>query len=1159
MPSTVYALLVGIDNYPAPVPPLKGCVADIEAMQSFLESRIGGDAHQIDVLVLKNEQATRKAVIEKFLSHLGQAGPDDTALFCFNGHGSQAPTAAEFLYLEPDGLDETLVCYDSRMPGHFDLADKEISKLIAEVAKKDTHVVLVLDSCHSGSATRSIESTGVRRLATDTRQRPVSSYFVSPSELQAFAKTRGVSESQSGWVSLPRGKHLVLSACESDEEAKEIEIDGRSRGVFSYYLMDTLQNASGTWSYRDLYSRVTSIVKAMVSRQSPVIEATDFSDLDRPFLGGAVQSHTAYFTASFDDRAGWVIDAGSIHGIPPVQQDDTTRLAIFPADASDRQATGQAIGSARVTKLQANRSAIEMTMNDGSSPDDMTIYRAIITSVPVPALGVSLEGDAEAIQRVRDLLAGTAGSAPNTQLREVESGAALHLSARDNCFTIKRSGDDRPLNAVIEGWSPENARDAVEYLEHIGRWIRMSRLNNATSELPPDAVSMDVYRVKNNGELETFGRPGQGSDRRLFYEYRDGEWHEPTIKIKLTNRSDRQLYCMLFDLTDSFGISSKGLLPGGGVLLEPGQETWVWEGEAIPTSMPDDLWQSGMTEYTDLLKLVVCTEKCDATGFEQGSLGIKYIPSATRSVSSFNSLEQHMQHSMTRGGSRATAKFVDWTTTEFGITTVRPLEGASVPASGETQSLSPQVKVKGHAGFKASIRLSTVPLATRDINGSPQLPTWLRDDPNQVQPFNLSTSRSAEAGLSVMELSDVSGAEAVTAEQPLTLQLGTKLAPNEHLLTIAYDPESKLYLPLGHATRVEQGVEVCIERLPAPTSGSRSLSGSIKIFFQKVISEKLGTSFEYPLLAATDAQGKLLTDRDAVAARVAESSRILLFVHGLIGDTRDMVKAAFSADDPLLQKPLGQHYDLVLSFDYENLNTEIEVNARALRERLAQVGLGANHGKTLHIVSHSMGGLVSRWFIEYLGGNKVVQQLVMLGTPNGGSPWPSVEDWVVAAIGVGMNGLTTIVWPVQALGKLMTVFEEAATVSLAQMGNDSLFLQSLAASPDPAVRYSVIAGNTSIIAAALKPQDGQGKSRIRSLFEKLNLQKVLHATTSLAFFGTPNDIAADVASINSVPDFQMLDASREVACDHLSYFTTEAGLRALYESLNLLTGAASKS
>jgi pimeloyl-ACP methyl ester carboxylesterase len=240
----------------------------------------------------------------------------------------------------------------------------------------------------------------------------------------------------------------------------------------------------------------------------------------------------------------------------------------------------------------------------------------------------------------------------------------------------------------------------------------------------------------------------------------------------------------------------------------------------------------------------------------------------------------------------------------------------------------------------------------------------------------------------------------------------------------------------------------------------------------------------------------------------------------------------------------------VLTFDYENLNTEIEANARALKERLEQVGLGDGHGKTLHVVAHSMGGLVARWYIEHLGGNRAVQHLVMIGTPNAGSPWPSVQDWAIAAIGIGLNKLGSLFWPAGVLGSLMEKFEVAAGASLNQMRPGSPLLENLASSPDPEVRYTIIAGNTSLPAEALEPQGSDDTSRLSRLLDKLDLQSVVHATASLAFFSQPNDIAASVGSIGSVPDtFGMREPVREVACDHLSYFNTEEGLRALNEAL----------
>ena len=114
----IYALLVGIDRY-APdsviqVNPLQGCVNDITAIEEYLNERFDLEKYQLQLQKLINEQATREAVVNGFRNHLCQAGKNDVVLFYYSGHGSQELAPKEFWYLEPDHLDETLVCYDSR-------------------------------------------------------------------------------------------------------------------------------------------------------------------------------------------------------------------------------------------------------------------------------------------------------------------------------------------------------------------------------------------------------------------------------------------------------------------------------------------------------------------------------------------------------------------------------------------------------------------------------------------------------------------------------------------------------------------------------------------------------------------------------------------------------------------------------------------------------------------------------------------------------------------------------------------------------------------------------------------------------------------------------------------------------------------------------------
>jgi pimeloyl-ACP methyl ester carboxylesterase len=229
-----------------------------------------------------------------------------------------------------------------------------------------------------------------------------------------------------------------------------------------------------------------------------------------------------------------------------------------------------------------------------------------------------------------------------------------------------------------------------------------------------------------------------------------------------------------------------------------------------------------------------------------------------------------------------------------------------------------------------------------------------------------------------------------------------------------------------------------------------------------------------------------------VRAKVAQAKRIVLYIHGIIGETRDMAASSAGLAGPPPIPGVRDRYDLILTFDYENLNTSIEQNAELLRQRLAAVGLESGHGKTLHIVAHSMGGLISRWFIERLGGNKTVQHLVMLGTPNGGSSWPTIEEWAVVALSFGLNSLVAIPWLGKILGNLVSAVEKV-DVALDEMNSSSKFLENLHASPDPNIPYTIIAGNTSLIAQANTERE---KAR-RSLLYRLKSLNLLHLATGL--------------------------------------------------------------
>lgn len=148
------AMLVGVNQYPVGVTPLRGCLTDVRMQKELLVHRFGFDP--ANILTLENQAATRQNLLDAFESHLiDQAQPGDVVVFHFSGHGS--------LVRDPDpiptalaGYNGSLLPYDARLnlSGNQvnDIMGKTLFLLMANL--KTDQVTVMLDSCHSGGGTR---------------------------------------------------------------------------------------------------------------------------------------------------------------------------------------------------------------------------------------------------------------------------------------------------------------------------------------------------------------------------------------------------------------------------------------------------------------------------------------------------------------------------------------------------------------------------------------------------------------------------------------------------------------------------------------------------------------------------------------------------------------------------------------------------------------------------------------------------------------------------------------------------------------------------------------------------------------------------------------------------------------------------------------------
>ena len=237
---TKRALLIGINKYKA-VPKLQGSLNDIETMRQILVTRWGFSEHHVTVLA--DEAATRTGMLAALERLVSDTGPNDTVYFHYSGHGSQVE---DLNGDEPDDhLDETLVPQDGRIPGVRDITDDELDAIFAKMQAKSA--LIVLDSCHSGTATRSLDIR-TRSIPPDSR------LDIYKKAEESKPKTRAI-------VPVVTSRYVVMTGAASHQEALDGPVDGRYHGFFTYSLAKSLGSASPGASPREVFTGVEQELK----------------------------------------------------------------------------------------------------------------------------------------------------------------------------------------------------------------------------------------------------------------------------------------------------------------------------------------------------------------------------------------------------------------------------------------------------------------------------------------------------------------------------------------------------------------------------------------------------------------------------------------------------------------------------------------------------------------------------------------------------------------------------------------------------------------------------------------------------------------------------------------------------------------------------------
>jgi len=1088
----LHALLVGINTYPVEtgVTGLDGCVNDVMIMEAFIRLNYQG-LHPL-ISLLKNEEATRLNLIDSFRSNLTKkAKAGDTVLFYYSGHGSYNPTSTIFKKFDPKAQDETLVCYDSRLPGGYDLADKEIAVLLSEIPA-GVHVVVVADSCHAATISRSgtpVPPYYKKRFTSkpaDMMERPIESYLDGPGN---FYHEQVISEKP---ITIPKSKHLVIAACGRHEEALETM---EQRGLFSTMIMDALKENKSI-SYARLFSKIRHGLSRYPDPQTPVLHTHEGFNPNTIFLRGEEESAVSRYPVRYINKR-WRIPFGAIHGLP-VDHNGEIEIGIYKETDQKTLVT-----NATIQKVCLKESLL--TITDDLNPRQM--YSGKIQSFSMPLL-IGLKGETSNIAKLESIY--KTMSSPFLAIDPTAINAPYFLSIESDGLKIYNAE-----NELIHGCKSVDeigVRYIVKILEQIEGWERIAGLKNPQTKISGD---IEITFVDKKQDEEPIEHHDTGSITLNFPKSADdphNEYGNP-FEIKVRNIGQRPYYIALLFLDASYQISTFY-----NCQLLGADKKWYTIDDERSLFIDQLEWN----EVTDIFQLLVSTEPFDdytfqQTGFSRGEIKEDLL--------------------LIRGAKAARKRTEsDWCTKTITVNSIRK---ESLVGAQDVVLEGGSILIKEHSSFRGEISFAPIQSGARSVHPQAALAKLFRGGEYGI--LNLSEKKTRGfSEKSIIRIDEISQeGEVALRKEPLVLELKGKVSAKENLIPVTY--HDGFVIPFGHSWQKEDGTTVVtIDQIPEVPDVHRKRSIKKALWFCLLKVTGFRSKAFRLRVAELDQQDKLIRTDEEIKTKVAKAKKVALLVHGIIGDTKDMAKQL-----QFLKSEYG--YDIILTFDYENLNEPIEKTAEELLYQLSNVGLHAADGKQLDIISHSMGGLVSRYLIEVLQKDQpLVDRLFMFGTPNGGSNFGSIPEMIrvfnslmlVAANfnPPAMGSLLTILNILEKANSVLGVASPTILVTLDQMSEMSDLVKKLKTNQPPSVTYYIIAGDSTLY-----------KTAADSIFNQF-IEKVLLKVGDVVNCRVPNDIAVNCEQIMDVPDHFKV-TKKTVAGHHLNYFINPRAMEVLRDIL----------
>ena len=611
--SNFYALLIGINYYqPSKFPNndkatnLYGCLRDIALVENFLKTKLRIPENSTFKLTSSegtenrpSESADRlptyENMVRAFQNLTNIAQPGDQVYIHYSGHGARASTKFPDLKGK-DAKDESLCPFNINLPEARYLRDVELAYLIQKMVDKKLIVTVVLDSCHSGGATRGKGGALARgRGEVDSSPRIMESLVATDEELaqtwRSLSSTfTGNPQDGIGWLPDPKG-YVLVTACASHELACEKPFEDGFNGLLTYYLVKALRKMELNLTTYDLVYR--NILPHLYEKQKPLL----LGESSRLVFGcDRLEPVYAVNVTNVDEKTKEVLlDIGHAQAVKK-----NAELAIYPPMVTDFTDVSQRLAIVQLQEVGAtkSRATIEKIFHKipieiGAQavlldPGNMRL-RSNVCLVYDNTTNLTINQE-EALERVREALKQDGNNfAVLSDSEQIDYQVAVNAEGAYEIWDA--AGNLIKLRPQVLINSDHAAMKLVQRLVHITKYYNILHLENFYS-LSPLKGKLEVELFKAPSDYESSDSPEpQSFENPNNPTIQTGEW----MFIYVKNNSPQVFYVAILGLMSDWRIEH--LYPNSGINfwpLEAGSGVYI----PLESYLPD-----GYAEGADTFKV----------------------------------------------------------------------------------------------------------------------------------------------------------------------------------------------------------------------------------------------------------------------------------------------------------------------------------------------------------------------------------------------------------------------------------------------------------------------------------------------------------------------------------------------------------------------------